>query len=159
MRRIAPWLPIAIALATLTVGALQAVAQGTLDAAGRFPVTFLPHVIVLFGPVPYVTPMLLLEWAKSLRRRSAAPPSVGWTAVALALPALVVAAVWPLGTGIALLGHCTPMARALLVDYRLASVAVWAVSVAVTAIWTAGAAGRWLWWARPVAVVGTPPYR
>jgi hypothetical protein len=79
--------------------------------------------------------------------------------VALALPALVVAAAWPLVTGVALLVHCTPVARALLVDHRLACIAVWAASVTMTAIWTAGAAGRWLRWARPVAVVGTPPYR
>lgn len=157
MRRIAPWLPIAIALATLTVGALQAVAQGTIGAV-NWPF-FLPHVIVVFGPIPYVIPMLLLEWAKRVRRSSAAPPSVGRTAVALALPALVMAAVWPLGVGIALLVHGTPAARALLVDHRLACAAVWAVSVTVTMIWVARAAGRWIWWARPIAVVGTPPYR
>jgi hypothetical protein len=159
MRRIAPWLPIAIALATLTVGALQAVAQGAPDAAGRFPVFFLPHMIVLFGSVPYVIPMLLLAWAKSVRCRSGAPPWVGRTAVALALPALVVAVVWPLGTGIALLVHYARVAHALLVDYRLACIAAWAVSVAGSAIWVAVSAGHRNWWARPVAVGGMPPYR
>jgi hypothetical protein len=150
MRRIAPWLPIAIALATLTVGALRAVAQEN---------TLLPHVIVLFGPFPYVIPMLLLQWAKSVRRRSAAPPIVGRGALALASPALIVAALWPLGTGLALLVHCTPVAHALLADHRLACVAMWAASVAATALWVVGAASRWLWWPRPVAVEGAGPYR
>ena len=58
-----------------------------------------------------------------------------------------------------LLVHCTPVAHALLVDHRLACVAVWAASVVATALWVVGSASRWLRWPRPVAVVGTPPYR
>lgn len=158
MRRIAPWLPVAMALATLTVGALQAVAQDTTEQAPRW-IVFLPHMIILFGPVPYLIPMLLLEWAKSVRRRSAAPPSIVRTAVVLALPALVMAVVWPLGLGIAFLVRATAVARALLVDHRLACIAVWATSVIVTAMWGARAAGRWIWWTRPAAVVRTGPYR
>jgi hypothetical protein len=158
MRRIAPWLPIAIALATLSVGALRAVAQETTEGPIQWHM-FVPHMILVLGLVPYVIPMLLLAWAKSVRRRSAAPPVVGRGTLALALPALIVAALWPLGTGIALLVHCTPVARALLVDHRLACIAIWTASVAATALWVVGAASRWLWWPRPVAVEAAGPYR
>jgi hypothetical protein len=116
-------------------------------------------MIVLFGPVPYLVPMLLLEWAKSVRRRSAAPPVVGRGAMAIASPALAVAALWPLVVGVALLLDWRPVYWALM-DHRLACVVVWALSVAVTMAWVVGAASKWLWWPpRPVAVVGTPPYR
>ena len=158
MRRIAPFLPIAIALATLAVGAIQAAVKEPTEWAFNW-IGLLPALIVFVGPIPYLIPILLLEWAKSVRRRSAAPPVVGRGATLLALPAITVAALWPLVTGLALLLHRTLVAHALLVDHRLACAAVWAVSVAVTATWDLAAACRWIRWARPVAVMGAGPYR
>jgi len=158
MRRIAPWLPIAIALATLTVGAFHAALQTEPAPWLARWLGVLPHMIVLFGPVPYLVPMLLLEWAKSVRRRSAAPPVVGLGALALASPALAVAALWPLVVGVALLVDWRPVYWALM-DHRMACVVVWSASVAAAVLWVVSAASRWVWWPRPVAVQSGGPYR
>jgi len=161
MRRIAPWLPLAIVLATLVACTFRAMVRqqlSTEDVDGAVA-WGLPYACFYLYAVPYFVPMLLLEGAKSLRRRSAAPPAVASVAVVLALPALTVATLWPLGVGMALLLGSTPIARTMLADHRLACAAVWGVSVAATMIWIVGAASRWLWWARPVAVEGAGPYR
>ena len=160
MRRLAPWLPFAVALVALVAAAYKAVATAPPEGGPLTKVAmvwWVPYVLVFAYGFVYVVPMLLLEWARSVRRRSAAPPSVGRTAVVLALPALVVAVVWPIGMALAI--FCRWAAMAQFVFMHLHGLLVWTLSVTATALWVAGAAIHWIWLARPVSVEGKPPYR
>jgi hypothetical protein len=158
-RRLVPWLPFAVAMVALVAAAYKAMATepggGALTKVAM--VWWVPYVLVCAYGFVYVVPMLLLEWARSVRRRSAAPPSVGRTAVVLALPALVVAVVWPIGLAIAIFFRWAAMAE--FVFMHLHGVLVWALSVVATLLWVGGAAIHWVWLARPVSVEGRPPYR
>jgi hypothetical protein len=158
-RRLVPWVPFAVAVLALVVASYKAMATepegGPLTKIAM--VWWMPYVLVLAYGFVYGVPMLLLELARSVRRRSAAPPSVGRTAVALALPALVVAVVWPIGLAIAILFRWSAVAEFVFV--HLHAWALWLLSVSATALWVAGAAIHWVWLARPVSVEGRPPYR
>ena len=158
-RRLVPWVPFVVAMLALIAAAFKAVATepegGPLTKVAM--VWWVPYVLVFAYGFVYVVPMLLLEWARSVRRRSAAPPSVERTAVALALPALVVAVVWPIGLAIAIFFRWAAMAEFVFV--HLHAWLFWILSVAATALWVAGSAIHWVWLARPVSVEGKPPYR
>jgi len=143
MRRVAPWLPIVTALGTATV--VTAFSPKTPWAVS---------VAIWVFVTPYLIPMLLLAGATGIRRRSAAPPWMWQVALALALPALVVAVLLPLFIAAQFVFQLT-----IVEDYAAASFCVWAASVVITALWLLSAACRWVWWPRPVAAVGTPPYR
>jgi hypothetical protein len=143
MRRIAPWLPIVTALGMATV--VTAFSPTTPWAVS---------VAIWVFVTPYLIPMLLLAAATGIRRRSAAPPWTWQVALALALPALVLAVLPPLFIAAQFVFQLT-----IVEDYAAASFCVWAASVVITALWLLCAACRWVWWPRPVAAVGTPPYR
>lgn len=143
MRRIAPWLPIVTALGAATV--VTAFSPTTPWAIS---------IAVWVSVTPYLIPMLLLAGATGVRRRSAAPPWMSRVALALALPALVLAVLPPLVVAAHFVFQLT-----IPEDYAAASICIWAASVMVTAMWVLSAACRWVWWPRPVAAVGTPPYR
>lgn len=119
---------------------------------------WMPYVLVGAYSFVYGVPMLLLEGARTVRRRSAAPPSVGRTAVALASPALVIGVVQPLGTAFAIFFRWPLLALVVLGDLPLVA-GIWGLSVLATTLWVVGAAIHWIWLARPVSVEGTRPYR
>lgn len=107
---------------------------------------------------PTAVPLVLLCWTMWLRRRKGAPPLVSRVAFALGLAALVVSASWDLSTG--LLGLFVPGDfRDAVTGHLPALIAVFAASSGLTALWLLAATGRYVWWARPVVVVGSPPYR
>jgi hypothetical protein len=159
MRRLAPWLPFVVAMLVLIAAAFKAMA-GDPESLGTkvAMIWWMPYVLVCAYGFVYAVPMLLLECARSVRRRSAAPPSVGRIAVALALPALFVGIVQPLGLAFAIFFRWTPMARAVIGDLPLVA-GLWALSVLATALWVLGSAIHWIWLARPAEVEGTRPYR
>lgn len=148
MRRLAPWLPIVIALGTATV--VTAFSPTTPWALS---------VSIWVCVTPYLIPMLLLAGATGVRRRSAAPPWMWQVALALALPALFVAVLPPLVLAANSAFHLAPVTPIVGDDYAAAFINVWLASVAATALWVFAAACRWVWWPRPVAAVGTTPYR
>jgi hypothetical protein len=143
MRRIAPWLPIMTALGTATVVACCS------------PTTPWSYSAVIWPfATPYIIPMFLLASATGVRRRSGAPPWMWRVALALALPALVLAVLAPL-----FMTALRVFQYTIAEDYAVASFYVRAASVVVTALWVLAAACRWVWRPRPVAAVGAPPYR
>jgi len=158
-RRLVPWVPFAVATVAIVAAAYKAMATepegGPLTKVAM--IWWMPYVLVVAYGFVYGVPMLLLELARTVRRRSAAPPSVGRTAVALALPSLVVAVVWPIGLALAIFLRCAAMAEFMFA--HLHGLFVWFLSVTATALWVGGAAIHWIWLARPVSVEGRPPYR
>jgi len=159
-RRLVPWLPFAVTIVALVAAAYKAMATQPPEGGPLTKVAmvwWVPYVLAVAYGFVYGVPMLLLEWARSVRRRSAAPPSVGRTAVLLALPALVVAVVWPIGLALAIFFRWPAMAE--FVFGHLHGFVVWTLSVVATTLWVAGAAIHWIWLARPVSVEGQRPYR
>jgi hypothetical protein len=158
-RLLLPWVPFAVAMLALVAASYKAMAADPESPGAKLAmIWWMPYVLVGAYGFVYVVPMLLLEWARSVRRRSAAPPSVGRTAVALALPALFVGVVQPLGIAFAIFFRWTPLARVALGDLPLVA-GIWGLSVLATGLWVLGAAIHWIWLARPASVEGTRPYR
>lgn len=161
MRRIAPWLPIAIALGAVTFTTFRALAlQGMRPESFSGAVVWMWAYAGLYSyAVPYAIPLLLLDVMKNVRHQSAAPPVAGGVALISALPALLIAVWWPLDVArrFAIDPH-TPLIHAVTID-NWVSISVWFASVVTTAAWLFAAACRWYWFPRPVVIVGTPPYR
>lgn len=159
MRRLLPWVPFAVAMLAFVAAAYKAAAAEPEGPGAKLAmIWWMPYVLVGAYSFVYVVPMLLLECARSVRRRSAAPPSVARTAVALALPALLVGVVQPLGIAVGIFFRSPSAARVVLGDLPLVA-GVWALSVVATALWVLGAAIHWIWLARPASVEGSRPYR
>jgi hypothetical protein len=162
MRRLlAPWLPLAIALGALTFTTYRALNLRHIPHAGLSGAVLwsLPYVCVYSYALPYVVPMLLLWATRTVRRRSAAPPVVGWVALASAMPALIMAVWWPLDVArVFARDPQAPLVQAITIDNWM-TVTIWFVSIVATAMWLFAAACRWFWFPRPVALVGSPPYR
>jgi len=162
MRRVAPWLPLAIVLGALTFTTYRAVGLKQIpheSVAGAL-LWALPYVCVSLYALPYVLPILLLWATRRVRLRTAAPPVVGWVALASAMPALIIAVWWPLDVArVFARNPRAPLIVAMTVDNWM-TVTIWFVSIGATATWLFAVACRWFWFPRPVAQpIGSPPYR
>jgi len=107
---------------------------------------------------PTAVPVVFLCWTMWLRRRKGAPPSVSRVAFAVGLPALAAAALWDVATGLVALLMPEGL-RFAVIGHLTALVIVFAASSGLTTLWLLIATGRFVWWARPLVVVGAPPYR
>lgn len=158
-RRLLSWVPFAVAMLALVAAAYKTAASEPESASAKLAMMWwMPYVLVCAYGFVYIVPMLLLHGAGSVRRRSAAPPSVGRAALGLALPALVIGVVQPIGIAFSIFFRSPSMARVVLGDLPLVAT-IWTLSVVATALWVVGAAIHWIWLARPVSFEGTPPYR